>query len=110
MEFSIKSAIGTFSLIIVNVIVFMAFGFSYTPASQISTVQCVKQTYPQCLAVDSNYYEVAQCMKDNPGASDACMYGIRQECANNPQIEKACYPQALQTSQNLSFVPALFSQ
>ncbi len=110
MEFTIKSSLGTFGLIIINIIIFLMFGFTASPADDTAIFQCMQQGYPQCLIVDQNYSQVAQCMSQNPSNSSACIYSVKQECANNPQITQACYPQAWQNSQNLSFTPALFGQ
>lgn len=110
MDFTIKTSIGTFGLILVNIIVFLIFGYSYSSTDSGKIYRCVKQSYPQCLEVDQNYIEVLKCMQKNPNDRDPCMYNISSTCLKKQQITQSCYPQDLQTSNNLSFVPALIKQ
>src|SRR3989338_551778 len=108
MEFSIKSSMGTFGLIVANIIIFIIFGFTSTQRDDLNTLQCLKQNHPECVSI-SSIDNLAKCATANPhGNPDLCIYDIKQTCFNDQKVLADCYPQQAQTAQNLSFVPALF--
>ncbi|MEO8637940.1 MAG: rhomboid family intramembrane serine protease [Candidatus Taylorbacteria bacterium] len=110
MRFSIKSSIGTFGLIVVNIIVFVIFGFTSSPENDAQVLGCLKQNHPECVAV-SSIDDFSKCAVANPhGNPDFCIYNIKKTCLNSQKVLHDCFPREAEVTQNLSFVPALFGQ
>lgn len=110
MEISISSIKGTIGLILLNFLVFILLGFTGSSTTDTATLQCLKNTHTECLAL-APMNEVARCATSDPkGNLELCTYDIKDQCRNDQTVMRACFPQRYVTSTNLSFIPALFGQ
>lgn len=109
MQIPLSSIKGTIGLIIINIIVFIIFGFTETPTSYNNTLECLRDNHPECLTL-APMDSTARCITSNPGGNhELCIYNLKSQCQNNPVILKACYPEDYIRVNDLSFVPALFA-
>ena len=74
-------------------------------------MKCVEATHPECIEA-SSIDDFSRCMIANSqtNPADYCAHSIKENCLNDQKVIQDCYSRRELTAQNLSFIPALFSQ